>query len=104
MKCSTAGCYAVAFNRSLCRNHWYMWRDQLTTASGSTERGLRATPAPTSRLDGRKPGYIGPCRCDVPNPQRIAWFDTWQCSNCGMPLRERISDEGIPAEAMRVLR
>ena len=90
MTCSTPGCYAKAFNRNLCRNHFYMWKAAIpaTQPRQEKERNLRATPA-AFRARNDEP-YIGPCRCEQPNPQRIPMFNCYQCANCGMPL-ERIA-------------
>jgi hypothetical protein len=88
MTCTVDGCYARTFRKNLCRNHFYMWSDHIpATASGSTERGLRATPTPTRPpASYGMPTYAGPCRCETPQPRFIPWFGGHECAACGMPI------------------
>lgn len=83
MTCSVSGCYAMTFRRNLCRNHFYMWSDQLETAAPGVVKGdLRGAPAPTRTRER----YAGPCRCETPQPQPVIWWGCFECAACGMPI------------------
>ena len=100
MTCSTPGCYAKAFRRNLCRNHFYMWESALSKGSGLTERSLSdVRPAPSSRRYSNKPRKPW-CLCETPRPAVIALFSRIvldvepgpgtpvECNSCGMPIKE----------------
>jgi len=101
MTCSTPGCYAKAFRRNLCRNHFYMWDAALSKGSGLTRKeSSDVTPTPTPKREWRYSPRKPWCLCETPRPAVIALFSRIvldvepgpgtpvECNSCGMPIKE----------------
>jgi len=79
--CRCIRCTAKRKRYDAKRPHQSRRRVQTKGASEQPRRQLHKVPPPTYQEP-----YMGPCRCETPQPRFIPWFGGHECAACGMPI------------------